>query len=101
MKTNSYTQLDTYETSGNDLTIYWNEQEHMPREDEEEKYWTYDFCRAKTTDSRSVLIEKIMATQYPTYGSEVAAICNGGDAAQAHEAMRELAKSLANGWIER
>ena len=98
MKTTSYTQLDTYETSGNDLTIYWNEQEHPPREDEEEVYWSYDFCRAKTTDSRSDLIEKIMATKYPSYGSEVAAICNGGEDAKAHEEMRQLAKSLADGW---
>jgi hypothetical protein len=45
-----------------------------------------------------VLIEKIMATKYPTYGAEVAAICNGGESAAEHEAFRVQAKSLANGW---
>jgi hypothetical protein len=99
MKATSYTQIPTYEISGNDLTIYWDEQEHPPREDETEAYYTYQFCRAKTTDSRSAIIEKIMATQYPTYGSEVAAICNGGEAAADHEAMRAQAKLLADGWL--
>lgn len=99
MKVTSYTKLNAYEASGNDLTIYWNEQAHEPREDETEPYWIYDACYAKTTDSRSVLIEKIMASEYPTYGAEVAAICNGGEAAEEHETLRQLAKTLADGWI--
>jgi hypothetical protein len=101
MKTTSYTQLPTYEVSGSYLNIYWNEEAHPPREDETEPYWSYDFCQARTIDSRSALIEKIIATQYPTYGSEVAAIRNGGEAAEKHEALRVLAKELADGWFAR
>ena len=101
MKTTSYEKLPAYEVSGVELTIYWNEEENAPREDETEIYWSYDSCRAKTTDSRSALIEKIMATKYPTYGAEVAAIQNGGEDAIEHQAMRDLAKSLVDGWFGR
>jgi hypothetical protein len=98
MKVTSYTKLNTYEVDGNDLAIYWNEQEHEPKENENEIYWTYDHAQAFASDSRNVLIEKIMATKYPTYGAEVAAICNGGESAAEHEAFRVQAKALADGW---
>lgn len=101
MKITSYTQLPTYEVSGSYLNIYWNEQEHEPKENETEVYWSYDLCRAKTSDNRSALIEKIIATEYPTYGSEVAAIRNGGEAAEKHESLRTQAKTLADGWVHR
>jgi cobalamin biosynthesis protein CobT len=101
MKVTSYTKLNTYEVDGNDLAIYWDEQEHEPKEDETEVYWTYDHAQAFASDSRNVLIEKIMATKYPTYGAEVAAICNGGDSAAKHEAFRAEAKTLADGWVNK
>jgi hypothetical protein len=101
MKITSYTQLDTYEVQGNFLGIYWNEEAHEPKENETEPYWTYDHCSAFATDSRSVLIEKIIATKYPTYGSEVAALANGGESAAEHETMRATAKTLADGWVNR
>jgi hypothetical protein len=97
MKVTSYTQLNTYEVDGNDMAIYWNEQAHEPKEGETESYWTYDHCQAFASDTRNVLIEKIMATKYPTYGSEVAALSNGGESAATHQAFREQAKALANG----
>jgi hypothetical protein len=100
MKVTSYTQLNTYEVDGNDLTIHWNEQEHPPKENETEVYWTYDGCRAFVSDTRDMLIEKIIATKYPTYGSEVAALANGGESAQEHEVFRVQAKALADGWPE-
>jgi len=101
MNATSYTKLNTYEVSGNDLSIYWNEQEHLPKEGESEIYWTYDYAQAFVSDTRSEIIEKIISTKYPTYGSEVAAICNGGESAAEHEAFRLQAKALADGWINR
>ena len=101
MKATSYTQLNTYEVDGNDLAIYWNEEAHEPKEDETEPYWTYDHCQAFASDSRNVLIEKIMATKYPTYGAEVAALANGGESAAEHQALRAQAKTLADGWINK
>lgn len=99
MKITSYTKLDTYEVSSSTLNIYWGEEAFPPKEDETEPYWTYEFCRASIHDSRDVLIEKIIATRYPTYGSEVAAIANGGADSEEHQAFRQLAKQLANNFI--
>ena len=101
MKITSYTQLDTYEANGNFLNIYWGEEKHDPEENETEDYWTYFCCRAFASDSRSTLIEKIIATKYPTYGSEIAALANGGDSADEHQAFRAQAKSLADGWLNK
>jgi len=110
MKARSSVKLNTYEVDGNNLSIYWNEEYHEPVSDIEdsintlesrEPYWTYDHCYAFATDSYGVLIEKIIATKYPTYGSEIAALANGGDSAAKHEAFRNLAKDLASGWINR
>lgn len=101
MKATSYTKLNTYEVHGNYLAIYWNEEQHEPKEGESEVYWTYNYCDAFVSDTRSALIEKIIATQYPTYGSEVAAINDGGEKHEAYQAFRVKAKALAKGWVER
>jgi hypothetical protein len=100
MKATSYTQLNTYMVDGNDLAIYWNEEAHTPHEGETEPYWTYDHCQAFASDDRSALIEKIMATMYPTMGAEIAAISNGGRQAEDHQAFRAKAKALADGWLK-
>lgn len=100
MKTTSYTQLDTYETSGNELNIYWNEVAHDPREDETEPYWVYDFCRAKTTDDYGTLVSKIIRSQM-SVDAEFAAINNGGSAYEEYQAFRALAKDLASNWVQR
>lgn len=101
MKVTSYTKLNTYEVDGNDMAIYWGEQAHEPKEGETESYWTYNHCQAFASDTRNVLIEKIMATKYPTYGSEVSAIRNGGQDAEDHQALRVQAKALADGWLKK
>ena len=99
-RTQSQVKMPTYELSGKELTIYWDEQElnRESVEGEQETVYSYAYCVASVFDNRDALIEKIMATQYPTYGSEVAAICNGGEDAENHEAMRQTAKTLADGW---
>ena len=99
MKVTSYERLEPYEVDGNILSIYWGEESHPPKEDEIEPYWTYDCCKAHTYDSRSTLIEMIIQTKYPTTGSEIAAIQNGGKDAEEHQQHRTLAKSLVDGWF--
>lgn len=99
MRITSYVQLNTYQPAGNDLAIYWAEEENEPKEGETEVHWTYEYCLAKVFDTRSVLIEKIIATKYPSYGSEIAALSNGGESEQEHQVFREQAKVLADGWL--
>ena len=102
MKTYSSEQLPTYQVSGQELRIHWDAKE-VPAHvmDEQSTQWEQEEAVCNVSDSRDSLIEKIMATKYPTYGAEVAALCNGGDDAAQHEAFRAQAKSLADGWINR
>jgi hypothetical protein len=102
MKTYSSEQLPTYQVSGQELRIHWDAKE-VPvfGMDEPQTQWEQQEALCNVSDSRASLIEKIMATKYPTYGAEVAALCNGGDDAAQHEAFRAQAKSLADGWINR
>lgn len=102
MKTYSNEQPETYQVVGKVLRIHWNIEE-VTKEgmDGPETVWEADEALCGVYDDRSSLIEKIMATAYPSYGAEVAAIVNGGDDAAAHESMRTLAKSLADGWLNK
>lgn len=100
-RTTSQIQMPTYETSGDELTIYWDEQteQQVGMDEESQTVYTYAYCVCSIYDDRSTIIEKIMACMYPTYGSELAAIINGGADAQTHEAARVQAKALADGWL--
>lgn len=102
MKVCSSTQPETYQVIGKTLRIHWNIQE-VTKEgmDGPETQWEANEAVCGVYDNRDTLIEKIISAVYPTYGSEIAAIRNGGDDAAAHEAMRTLAKSLADGWLNR
>ena len=102
MKVYSSEQPQVYEVSCKELRIQWDAQE-VTKEgmDGLETVWEANEALCGVYDDRNTLIEKIMRSVYPTYGSEVAAIVNGGDDAAAHESMRTLAKSLADGWLNR
>ncbi|MDX1408411.1 MAG: hypothetical protein R3330_09765, partial [Saprospiraceae bacterium] len=65
-----------------------------------ETYWTAEEALCRVSDTRNVLIEKIMASQYTT-GAELAAINNGGEDYEVYQAFRAQAKALADGWLER
>ena len=99
MKTQSNVQLETYQIMGRKLRINFNEQVVEQTDDEGEVYqaYTYDTASCDKLASRDTIIEAIMATRYPTFGSEIAAIKNDEPA---HEELRVLAKSLADGWLE-
>jgi hypothetical protein len=40
-----------------------------------------------------------MQSVYSTFGSEIAAIQNGGQKAEDHQTLRDQAKALADGWL--
>lgn len=78
MRITSYTELPTYEISGNALNIYFDPHTHEPKEDETEPYWTYELCRAQTTDGYDALVVKLLRTRY-SLDDELAAINDGGE----------------------
>jgi hypothetical protein len=103
MKTQASYEIQPYEVSGYDLRIHWNI-EQKTREDMDGStiaFWEANEALCDRRDSRGQIIEKIMQSVYPTFGAEIAAIRNGGQSAEDHQALRNQAKSLADGWIER
>lgn len=100
MKVYSQEQLPTYQVIGNKLRIHWDAVE-LTKEDMEGTVvqWEQNEAVCDVRDSRSGIIESIMSSVYPSYGAELAAVINGGEDAQAHEALRQTAKTLADGWI--
>lgn len=102
MKTHSPIKLETYQLFGRNLRINFDEVEEL-REDMEEgpetSYVYHTACVDKLAD-RDTIVEAVMQAVYPTIGSELAAIRNGGAEADEHESYRVLAKQLADGWIE-
>lgn len=100
MKTHSPFQLDTYQVMGRKLHINFNEQFVEGSEDMEDQYVYDTAVIPDKLSKRDSIIEAVMATKYPTFGSEIAAIRNGGIEAEEHEALRLKAKELADGWLE-
>ena len=94
-KTTSQTKMPTYQVSGNELSIFWDEQTEV-RDDE--TVYVYSYCVLSVFADRSQIIESIIQCSYPTYGAELAAIINGGEDAAQHEQARAQAKILADGW---
>lgn len=100
MRVESSDKLPAYQVIGNKLRIHWDEQETSRDMDGEvQEGWSYQEACVPVTASRSTIIEAIMATKYPTLGAEFAAFQNGTESVAEHQAMRDLAKSLAGGWF--
>lgn len=102
MKTQASHEIQPYEVSEYELRIHWNI-EQKTKEDMDGStitYWEADEALCDRRDSRSQIIEKIIGSVY-TVGAEIAAIQNGGQAAEDHQALRTQAKALADGWLER
>jgi len=98
MKTNTPNKLNTYEIMGRKLRINFNETYTEATEEQDASY-SYDTACVDKLASRDKIIEAIMQTKYPTFGSELAAIQNGGACAEKHQAFRKLAKELADGYL--
>lgn len=102
MKTQASYEIQPYEVSEYELRIHWNI-EQKTKEDMDGStitYWEADEALCDRRDSRSQIIEKIIGSVY-TVGAEIAAIRNGGQAAEDHQALRVQAKALADGWLQR
>lgn len=101
VNTESPSKLNTYHVMGRKLRINFNEQEVARGGIDETPSTAYQYKTAEVDKlaNRDQIIEAIMATRYPTFGSELAAIRNGGAESQEHEELRVLAKQLADGWL--
>lgn len=100
-RTQSPIQMPTYEPSGADLYIFWDEQvKPIVRDDETETVYSYAYAVSKCTASYSTLVVDIIRSQY-SVDDEFAAINDGGERQQAFLTFRALAKSLARGWLDR
>lgn len=100
MRTQASHEIQTYEVSEYELRIHWNI-EQKTKEDIDGStitYWEANEALCDRRDSRSQIIEKIIGSVY-TVGAEIAAIQNGGQAAEDHQALRAQAKALADGWL--
>jgi hypothetical protein len=98
MHVKSKDKLPKYQVIGQKLRIHWDYKE-VPATEEAPAGWSCKEAVVQVTAARSEIIEAIIAVSYPTFGSEFAAIINGGDDAAAHEAVRQQAKDLADGWL--
>jgi hypothetical protein len=94
MKCTSQEQKLTYEITGPDLFIFWDE-EQIQREDE--TLWQYSYLQTRSNVTRNELIEQLMAHRYNT-GAELAAINNGGEDYAEYLAYRTRCKELADGF---
>lgn len=100
MRVESKDKLPTYQVIGGKLRIHWDEREVVKEtEDGTERGWSYEEAVVPKTASRAQIIEAVMATKYPTPGAEFAALSNSPESIAEHQAMREKAKELADGWV--
>lgn len=98
MKTQSPTRLKTYQILGRKLRINFNE-EYTEETEESDAYYTYITAEVDKLAPRNVIIEAIMGSLYPTYGSEIAELNSGADGFSRHEYNRCKAKVLADSWL--
>jgi hypothetical protein len=98
MRVSSNEKLPVYQVIGLKLRIHWDYQE-VPATEDMPASWSCEEAVVFVKASRSEIIEAIIAVSYPTPGSELAAIINGGEDAASHEASRVQAKALADGWF--
>jgi hypothetical protein len=102
MKTQAGYQIQPYEVSGYEVRIHWNiEQKTRQDMQGEVVYWEAEEVLCYVSDSRSVIIEKIIGSVYTT-GAEIAIINNQASDPVAYadyQAFRAQAKQLADGWI--
>ncbi len=94
-KCTSQEQKPTYEVTGPDLFIFWDEEQI---EREEETVWQYSYLQTTSKINRNQLIEQLMACKF-SIGAEFAAINNGGDDYAEYLAYRDQCKTLADGYF--
>lgn len=95
MRVHSNEKLPEYQVIGPTLRIHWDYKEVSATEDVPAG-WSCEEVAISKTASRDQIIEAIIASKYPTLGSELAAINNGGQEYDDYQAFRALAKNLAD-----
>lgn len=95
MLVNSTYQKPTYEVQGGYVRFFLDE-ELVPAAEDVEQSWNYQVAKVLVDSSRNEKIEAVMATRYPTYGSELAAVNNGGQDYEDYLEFRNEAKRLVD-----
>lgn len=93
MKTRSKEKMPTYQVSGKDLNVFWNEQEI-------EDGYEYDYCVTNPSFNYPALVVDIIRSKY-TINDEFSAVNDGGEKHQEFLNFRIVAKNLAKEWIEK
>lgn len=103
MKMQSTDKPEVYAVSGRELRVHWNI-EQVTREGmdgETETFWQANEALCIVSDTRNILIEKIIGSIY-SIAAEIATI-NSRDSDPeeyaAYQAFRDQAKALADGWL--
>ena len=99
MKVYSDNELETYQISGHELRIHWDQQQ-VERPDGE-MTWESNEALCNVYDDRSVLIQKIIGSVL-ALPDEIALVNNQADKPEAYaeyQAFRVKAKALADGWF--
>jgi hypothetical protein len=104
MKVYSNEQPEVYSASGNELRIRWDIQEVTKPDIEgnDQTTWEANEALCSVFDQRNTLIENIIASIH-TQGAEFALINNKDtkpDSYAEYQAFRNLAKQLADNWLE-
>lgn len=87
-----------FEMMGQFVAISFNEQEVVAT-DETERQYQYDFAKVPLCSGRDEVVNALVKIKYPTFDKEIAAIVNGGSAAQTHSEWRVTAKVIADEFI--
>lgn len=99
--TESPVKLDTYQVMGRRLLIHIDE-EVVSRTNEDgtsEVGYKYKTASVDKLANRSTIIEGVMQTRYPTFGSEIAALQGDPEKEAQHSMLKTLAKALADYWL--
>lgn len=97
METTSKERLPKYQRLGMQLIVNFNEQEinSLDEDDKPVIEYRYDTAKVCRTSNRDERIEAMIATRYPTYGAELAAMHKTGVEAGEYAEFRELCKITA------
>jgi hypothetical protein len=100
VKTYANEQFATYQVSGEELRIHWNE---ISYEKDGQLLFEADEAVCHIKDNRNLLIEKIISAVYSP-SAEIATINNKDTKPEQYaeyQAFRAQAKELADGWLNK
>jgi hypothetical protein len=102
MKVYSQEQLPKFQVSGSELRVHWGAKQVPVSsiDGDQGLQWEQNEALCNVNETRSDMIEKIIASVYTT-GAELAAINNGGEQYAAYQAFRAQVKVLVNEWFQK